>query len=406
MEDSTRSNLTRKLVNDCHKRVGKVVLKVKTFIRFQTSQLSVTSVAGLASLCFGLLVSASGIVLWVLFVSAVVGVFPAVLSKLQSKTPIVNPANCKLKGMKYCVHVRTIRIVVGTIERMCLSICFVTDLMQVIRNGFFMERDYLQESQFGNQLFEEPIVIDDKNVGWFRNDVPGTTVDACVSELEDFLSLLPNASEQISSRDDILSQVLGKDRHGYVRTYGKEIQPVDNLAEVKPKKIASCPSGSKPEVLEVQQEKPRILGNKHKSKERKAKKIKVEKDHDMLENPPSSFSLLWDKFGKNFKEVDRNSGVNKMAVKAWNSMSNEDKQHYLDKAAKRKAKHEKLKKKVVTRLSRDQITLFKTFHDTIQNCARLTINHAALQYKTSTTTCATDCGNVANRSRITPSVWY
>lgn len=38
MEDSTRSNLTRKLVNDCHKRVGKVVLKVKTFIRFQTSQ--------------------------------------------------------------------------------------------------------------------------------------------------------------------------------------------------------------------------------------------------------------------------------------------------------------------------------------------------------------------------------
>lgn len=36
------------------------------------------------------------------------------------------------------------------------------------------------ESQFGNQLFEEPIVIDDKNVSWFRNDVPGTTVDTCV----------------------------------------------------------------------------------------------------------------------------------------------------------------------------------------------------------------------------------
>ncbi|RHN65483.1 hypothetical protein MtrunA17_Chr3g0080371 [Medicago truncatula] len=48
--------------------------------------------------------------------------------------------------MKYCVHVRTVRIVVGVIERMCLSICFVTDLMQVIRNGFFMERDYLQEN--------------------------------------------------------------------------------------------------------------------------------------------------------------------------------------------------------------------------------------------------------------------
>lgn len=27
---------------------------------------------------------------------------------------------------------------------------------------------------------EEPIVIDDKNVSWFRNDVPGTTVDTCV----------------------------------------------------------------------------------------------------------------------------------------------------------------------------------------------------------------------------------
>ncbi|KEH26264.1 AAA family ATPase [Medicago truncatula] len=55
--------------------------------------------------------------------------------------------------------------------------------------------------------------------------------------------------------------------------------------------------------------------------------------------------LKGDKFGKIFKEVDQNSGVNKMAVKAWNSMSNEDKQHYLDKAAKRKAKHEKLEKK-------------------------------------------------------------
>lgn len=48
-----------------------------------------------------------------------------------------------------------------------------------------------------------------------------------------------------------------------------EIQPVDNLAEVKPKKHTQkprglCPSGSKPEVLEVQQEKPRIIGNKRK----------------------------------------------------------------------------------------------------------------------------------------------
>ncbi|RHN43925.1 putative chromatin remodeling & transcriptional activation HMG family [Medicago truncatula] len=183
----------------------------------------------------------------------------------------------------------------------------------------------------------------------------------------------------------------GKEENTHKKLREKEIQPVDNLAEVKPKKHTQkprglCPSGSKPEVLEVQQEKPRIIGNKRKvswgsmfevfgdqekiassphlapksvdqeevvdqyiqkskSKEHQAKKIKVEKDHDMLENPPSSFSLLWDKFGKNFKEVDRNSGVNKMAIKAWNSMNNEDKQHYLDKAAKRKAKHEKLKKK-------------------------------------------------------------
>ena len=41
----------------------------------------------------------------------------------------------------------------------------------------------------------------------------------------------------------------------------------DNLAEVKPRKHTKkprslCPSGSKPEVLEVQQEKPHILGNK------------------------------------------------------------------------------------------------------------------------------------------------
>lgn len=57
-----------------------------------------------------------------------------------------------------------------------------------------------------------------------------------------------------------------------------------------------------------------------------------------------------DKFGNFFKELDQNYDVNKMVVKAWNSMSNEDKQHYLDKASKRKAKHEKLKKRVTPRM--------------------------------------------------------
>lgn len=47
------------------------------------------------------------------------------------------------------------------------------------------------------------------------------------SELEDVMSLLPNLPEQSSSRDDILSQVLGKDRHGYVRTYGKGVVASD-----------------------------------------------------------------------------------------------------------------------------------------------------------------------------------
>jgi len=36
---------------------------------------------------------------------------------------------------------------------------------------------------------------------------------------------------------------------------------------------------------------------------------------------------------------------------------------------------------VVTRLSHDQVALFKTFRDTAQNCARQTINHAASRIK-------------------------
>jgi len=36
---------------------------------------------------------------------------------------------------------------------------------------------------------------------------------------------------------------------------------------------------------------------------------------------------------------------------------------------------------VVTRLSHDQVAHFKTFRDTVQNCARQTINHAASMIK-------------------------
>jgi len=36
---------------------------------------------------------------------------------------------------------------------------------------------------------------------------------------------------------------------------------------------------------------------------------------------------------------------------------------------------------VVTRLSHDQVALFKTFRGTTQNCARQTINHAASKIK-------------------------
>ncbi|MCI11468.1 HMG (high mobility group) box protein [Trifolium medium] len=73
--------------------------------------------------------------------------------------------------------------------------------------------------------------------------------------------------------------------------------------------------------------------NKHtksKSKEHRTKRVKVEKDPNMLEHPPTSFVLLFDQ--------DSENNVNIMAVNAWKSLSNEDKMHYLRKAAKRKAK--------------------------------------------------------------------
>jgi hypothetical protein len=33
------------------------------------------------------------------------------------------------------------------------------------------------ENHFGSQLFDKSMVTKDENVNWFRNDVPGTTVD-------------------------------------------------------------------------------------------------------------------------------------------------------------------------------------------------------------------------------------
>ncbi|GAU32692.1 hypothetical protein TSUD_145660 [Trifolium subterraneum] len=82
--------------------------------------------------------------------------------------------------------------------------------------------------------------------------------------------------------------------------------------------------------------------NKHtksKSKEHKAKKVKVELNPNILEPPPTSFFHLFDQ--------DSENNVNGMAVNAWKSLSNEDKIHYLEKEAKRKAKYEKLQKGIL-----------------------------------------------------------
>jgi len=40
-----------------------------------------------------------------------------------------------------------------------------------------------------------------------------------------------------------------------------------------------------------------------------------------------------------------------------------------------------LSTEVVTRLSHDQVALFKTFRGTVQNCARQTINHVVSRIK-------------------------
>jgi len=53
---------------------------------------------------------------------------------------------------------------------------------------------------------------------------------------------------------------------------------------------------------------------------------------------------------------------------------------------------------VVTRLSHDQVALFKTFRGTTQNCTRQTINHA----NKSSYNCVVNYCTVENRSRITP----
>ncbi|KAJ1378501.1 putative transposase, Ptta/En/Spm, plant, partial [Sesbania bispinosa] len=45
--------------------------------------------------------------------------------------------------------------------------------------------------------------------------------------LEDVIASHPKELEQSTSRDDIFSQILGKDKHGHVRTYGKGVVPSD-----------------------------------------------------------------------------------------------------------------------------------------------------------------------------------
>jgi hypothetical protein len=211
------------------------------------------------------------------------------------------------------------------------------------------------------------------------------------SELEDVLSLQPNILEQGSSRDDLLSQVLGKDRNGYARTYGKGVVPSDlwgtkSQVEIQ-KTIEEVKRNAQVEIQILQERlqkemevkskeqleafKSELLGgfnsvlaqirqcfpeivipdlfsipnindvqggpqssasthltgvdpNKHtkrdckkkcKSKEHKTKKVKIEKDPNILEHPPKSFSLLFDQ--------DFENNGNRMAVIAWKSLSNE-----------------------------------------------------------------------------------
>ena len=62
-----------------------------------------------------------------------------------------------------------------------------------------------------------------------------------------------------------------------------------------------------------------------------------------------------------------------------------------------------LSTEVVTRLSHDQVALFKTFRDTVQKCARRTINQAASRIKQASYNCSINYCTVENCSRITPS---
>ncbi|XP_027912157.1 uncharacterized protein LOC114171147 isoform X1 [Vigna unguiculata] len=48
-----------------------------------------------------------------------------------------------------------------------------------------------------------------------------------ISKLEDAISSHSIEPEKNSTRDDVFSQVFGRDRHGYVRTYGKGVSPSD-----------------------------------------------------------------------------------------------------------------------------------------------------------------------------------
>lgn len=52
-----------------------------------------------------------------------------------------------------------------------------------------------------------------------------------ISALEDAVTSHSEISEKSSTQDDVFSQVLGKDRHGYVRTYGKGVVPSDLSVE-------------------------------------------------------------------------------------------------------------------------------------------------------------------------------
>ncbi|QCD93307.1 putative transposase [Vigna unguiculata] len=123
------------------------------------------------------------------------------------------------------------------------------------------------------------------------------------SELEEAITLHPEAEES-TTQDDLFSQVLGKERPDFVRTYGKGVAPIDlwgtkSTIEIQ-KIIDEVKRNARVEMQEEMQDKinshrkkkrkEEKAQRKHvesKSKESKAKKAKVLKDLNVPEHSPT-----------------------------------------------------------------------------------------------------------------------